>query len=342
MDHTVEWLLEPASPSVRYWTLRELLGKPEDDPQVRAARQAIRESPLMRRIFARQGPQGHWGDPDSPYLPKYKSTYWTVMLLARLGLTREDDRLSRAVEHLFAFQQVDGGFAELGAVGARRKYARLAANREARGKQPPDEAHFVADLVHQMTTSCLTGNVVAALLRLGYGDDRRLWRAVDWLVAVQNADGGWLCPYWKAHIRDRHGCFFGTICALEALAEIPPDQRSPAQERAATRGAEFLLRHRLYRADHHGLRVINPDWLRLGFPWFYRYDVLRGLWVLTRLGYDDPRMADARQEVRRRRTPGGKWVLEVAPVGRLRAAPGRRGQPSKWVTMRALAVERPG
>jgi len=73
--------------------------------------------------------------------------------------------------------------------------------RQSKGKEPPEESAFVADLVHQMTLSCLTGNVVAALLRLGYGDDPRLWQAVDWLVSIQNTDGGWLCPYWKAHIR---------------------------------------------------------------------------------------------------------------------------------------------
>lgn len=32
------------------------------------------------------------------------------------------------------------------------------------------------------------------------------------------------------------------------------------------RGAEFLLTHRLFRADHHNLRVINPQWLKLSFP----------------------------------------------------------------------------
>ena len=187
-----------------------------------------------------------------------------------------------------------------------------------------------------MTLSCLTGNVVAALWRLGYEDDPRVWKALDWLVSIQNADGGWLCPYWKGHIKDTHSCFYGTICALEALAEIPGEVHSPDVKRAAELGAEFLLMHHLYRADHHDFRVIKQSWLKLSFPWFYSYTILRGLWVLTRLGYRDERMDDALAVLRERRTPEGKWVLESTPYGRMQANLEKKGSPSKWVTLYAL------
>jgi hypothetical protein len=348
------WLLEEDNPSVRYLALRHLLERPEDAPEVKAARAAIPRSRVVERIFARQDGGGFWGDPASPYQPKYKASYWTLMVLGHLGLSREDERVQRAVEHIFRFQQPEGacpelvlskveghsrgGFAEFGEEGARREYLYKVQKARERGKEPPEESAFVADLVHQMTLSCLTGNVVAALLRLGYGDDPCLWQAVDWLVSIQNADGGWLCPYWKAHIRDTHSCFYGTICPLEAFAEIPEDKRSPAVKEAAARGAEFLLMHRLYRADHHDFQVINPNWLKLAFPWFYGYNILRGLWVLTRLGYRDERMEDALAVLREKQTPEGKWVLESTPYGRMQANLEKKGQPSKWITLKALWV----
>ena len=61
------WLLEPADPSVRYWTLRDVLGRPADDSDVLAARAAIAEQSLVRELFARQQPAGHWGDATKPY-----------------------------------------------------------------------------------------------------------------------------------------------------------------------------------------------------------------------------------------------------------------------------------
>ena len=36
--------------------------------------------------MARQSPDGFWGDPITPYQPKYKASYWTLMLMAYLGL----------------------------------------------------------------------------------------------------------------------------------------------------------------------------------------------------------------------------------------------------------------
>jgi len=333
------WLLEANNPSVRYLTLRHLLGRGDDDADVREARAAIQQSRAVERIFARQSPDGFWGNPATPYQPKYRSTYWTLMVLGHLGLDGDNERVQRAVEYVFRFQQPEGGFAECGKEEARKKYKKMRERRQARGKEPPEESAFVADLVHQMMTSCLTGNVVAALLRLGYVDDPRLWRAVDWLVRIQNPDGGWLCPYWKAHARDTHSCFYGTICALEAFAEIEEDRRPPAVREAAVRGAEFLLLHHLYRADHHDFQIINPHWLKLSFPWFYRYNILRGLWVLTELGHtDDERMNDALGVLLSKRSEEGKWILESTPAGRIRASFGTVGKPSKWLTLYALMV----
>ena len=334
------WLLEPENPSIRYLALRYLLECAEGGPDVQATRAAIPGSPLARRVFAKQAREGYWGDPANPYLPKYKSTYWTLMLLGHLGLTRDDERVRRAAEYVFRFQQPEGGFAEYGEEGARREYGYVSQRRRARGKEPPAEGPFVADLVHQMTLSCLTGNVVAALLRLGYDGDPRLWQAMDWLVRIQHSDGGWLCPSWKAHVRDKHSCLYGAISALEAFAETPEDKRSPQMQQVIARGAEFLLMHRLYRADHHNWDVINRNWLRLAFPWFYGYSILRGLWVLTRLGYHDGRMADALTVLQEKQTPDGRWLLESTPQGQMQANLEKKGQPSKWLTVMALWVLR--
>jgi hypothetical protein len=104
------------------------------------------------------------------------------------------------------------------------------------------------------------------------------------------------------------------------------------------RAAEFLLMHRLYRSDHRGWKVINARWLRLAFPWFVDYSVLRGLWVLTRLGVQDERMEDALKWLQQARLPDGRWPLESTPYGRMQANLGRKGQPSKWITLKALQV----
>jgi hypothetical protein len=337
-EAVLEWLLEADNPSVRYRTLRDLLGRPPDDPEVAAARAAISHWKPVERIFARQADGGHWGDAESPYLPKYKATYWTVMLLAELGLAAADERAGRAAQTLFRFQRPCGGFAECGEVEARRRWAQAVARREAKGKAPPDEGAFVEDCLHEATLSCLTGNVLTALFRMGFADDPRLARAVDWLLEIQNEDGGWLCPYWKAHVRDRHSCFSGTIAPLDALSELPPDRRSAAIGKATGRAAEFLLRHHLYRADHHGFRVIRPGWLALSLPLSYGFTVLRGLSALRRLEIRDERMGDALRVLLEKRREDGRWLLEGIPAGRMQTTLEKKGVPSKAITLACLCA----
>ena len=47
----IEWLLEKENPSVRYFTLKDLLNKEENDPEPQAAKAAIPTSRLIARIF---------------------------------------------------------------------------------------------------------------------------------------------------------------------------------------------------------------------------------------------------------------------------------------------------
>lgn len=115
--------------------------------------------------------------------------------------------------------------------------------------------------------------MVAALIRLGYENDSRVNKASEWLVKIQNPDGGWLCPYWEAHIKDKHGCFHGTICSLEAFSEVKRERLTEKMKETIKKGAEFLLMHRLFKADHHGYEVINRSWLKLRFTWFSGYNV---------------------------------------------------------------------
>jgi hypothetical protein len=57
-ESIIEWLLESGNPSVRYSTLRELLGRPEDDLAVQTVRATIPNSRVVKRIFSRQTPGG--------------------------------------------------------------------------------------------------------------------------------------------------------------------------------------------------------------------------------------------------------------------------------------------
>ncbi len=336
-ENLLDWLLERENPSVRYLTLRDLLDYKDNDPKVLETKSAISSSDKVSKILRKQNPEGYWEDPDQPYLPKYRSTYWQVMILSQLGLDKNHERVEKACEFISRFQLDNGGFTSNSAETATELYRLKKRQLLKKGKRPPTIGPFVANAIREGELSCLTGNIATALIRLGYRDER-VKNSLNWLMEVQNKDGGWLCPYWKAHVRDVHGCFMGTIPSLDALSQPPPSMKTTETEEAARKGAEFLLMHRLFKADHHGYSIIDDAWLRLGFPYFF-YDILRGLEVVTRLGYArDSRIDDALQVLLNKRDGDGRWLLESTPSGRMHVDLERKGEPSKWVTLRALNV----
>ena len=57
---SVPWLLEndKTQPAIRYYTLRDILGRDENDKEVKAARAAIMTSGPVPVILAAQHPEG--------------------------------------------------------------------------------------------------------------------------------------------------------------------------------------------------------------------------------------------------------------------------------------------
>ncbi|HEX9027719.1 MAG TPA: hypothetical protein VF823_01010, partial [Anaerolineales bacterium] len=166
---TLNWLLERSNPSVRYFTLVDLLGRSPDDPQVRAARAAIMETGPVPRILAKQHEEGYWGKSEDFYLrSKYKGTAWTFILLAELGADGADPRIQRAAEFLIERSQdaLSGGFA----------YRSI---------------HLVAD--SEALLPCLTGNLVWSLQRLGFGDHPAVRKGLEWIATYQRFDDGAGC-----------------------------------------------------------------------------------------------------------------------------------------------------
>src|SRR5512145_1792021 len=94
---SLDWLLEPDPPGVRYLALRDLLDLPDDDPELQAARTtAHREGPIAAVLEA-MDEAGYWCEPGPGYNPKYRSSVWCLILLAQLGAsTAQDERIARA------------------------------------------------------------------------------------------------------------------------------------------------------------------------------------------------------------------------------------------------------
>jgi hypothetical protein len=126
---------------------------------------------------------------------------------------------------------------------------------------------------------------------------------------------------------------------MRALLSVPPEARTPNVQRAIEAGVEFLFSRDPAVADYPYTKRVSSTWFKFGFPLTYWSDVLETTAVLVDLGCgDDPRLAGALQLVLSKQDDQGRWKLENALAGKMWADIEAKGQPSKWVTLRALRV----
>lgn len=316
----VDWLLE-GEPAVQHALRTRLLGQDAASPECRLLRQQAMAAGTIAEILSRQGADGHWGPPGRFYTAKYQGTVWNLLILAELGADGHDERVRRGAEAVLADSRhpASGGFST--------------------GTSKRDGGGLASSVI-----PCLTGNLVFALLRLGYGDDPRVRAAVDWITTYQRFDDaegeaptGW--PYDHLEMCwGRHTCSMGIVKALKGLAEIPAAERSTEVRATLAEGAEWLLKHHVHKRSHNLARLSKPGWKRFGFPRMYQTDVLEILLLLTRLGYDDPRMDEAFALVESKADPAGRWLLEDSFNDRFAVPVEVAGEPSRWVTLAALEV----
>jgi hypothetical protein len=153
------------------------------------------------------------------------------------------------------------------------------------------------------------------------------------------ADGGWNCEQENGSTR---GSFDTSLNVLEGLLQFERSTGADGDVRAAReRGQEYLLERRLLRRLSDG-EIGEPRWLQLAFPSAWRYDVARVLDYFREATLrPDERMAEALDVLKSKRNADGRWPLDRAYHDRLLVDFGEReGEPSRWITLRAMRALR--
>ncbi len=320
-DNPMPWLLEPDAdnPSIRYFVLRDLLGRSQDDPEVCQARADIMTRGPVPIILENQHPAGYWAKPGGGHSPSYQVTVWQIIFLAELGADPSDERVQQGCDYFMGHS--------------------MAANGAFAMNQPP----VPSSVVH-----CLNGDPLYALLRLGHAHDPRVQTALDWQVRAITGEGqiryyksGTVGSNFACAYNQGQPCAWGATKVMKALNAVPQDQRTAVVQRAIEAGVEFLLSCDPAVADYPSTERVSSTWFKFGFPLSYRGDVLETTTVLVEQGYgDDPRLVNALQFILSKQDNQGRWKMEKALNGKMWVDIEEKGKPSKWVTLRALRVLR--
>ena len=253
------------------------------------------------RVLASQDPDGRWGG--GTFFPRGTGTFDTLHLLYLLGI----DPASSEARH---------------AIAPVHQAARWDYDRNLRFWEGEVEP-------------CINGRVVA--IGAYFGQD--VQAIVARLLTEQMADGGWNCEQENGSTR---GSFDTTINVLEGLLEYERAVGGDGDVAAARRrGEEYLLERRLlHRLSDDA--IPQARWAKPGFPYSWNYDVVRALDYFRSSGREpDERMAEALDIMDSKRREDGRWRLEQAYHDGLVVDLGEaEGQPSRWITLRALRIRR--
>jgi hypothetical protein len=324
---SLPWLLESDNPGVRYLALRDLLDLSPEDRELKSARRAAHTEGPIPEILSHMNKEGYWVKPGPGYNPKYSSTVWSIILLAQLGASvNEDKRIEQACKYL-----VDHALAEGGQFTTTES------------KAPSG------------TADCIQGNLVWSLAELGH-DDPRLKTAYEWMARTVTGDGiapmqekdapvryyaGKCGPTFACGANNKLPCAWGGVKVMLAFGNLPPKQRTPVIKKAIGHGVEFFFSVDPATAGYPSGWAPKPsgNWWKFGFPVFYVSDLLQVAEALVGLGYGgDPRLHNAFDIIREKQDREGRWCLEYDYTGKTWLDFGKKKQPNPWVTLRALRV----
>jgi hypothetical protein len=312
VESAISRLLDSDDPSLRLGALVRVLGRDPSSPDVQLLQTDVRNAPRVQRLLSERQADGTI--PRHPYA-KWDGAHWVLSALAELGYPPGDDGLIPMREQVLGWLLSPGLMSKSRLVAGR---ARLCASQE--------------------------GNAIYSLLTLGIADER-VDLLVDRLLKTQWPDGGWNCDRKpEAHVSSFHE----TWLPLRALALYARSTRNRTAREAADRAAEVFLSRSLFKRRSDGT-VMNPKFLQLAYPPYWRYDLLAGLKVMAEAGcIPDARCRDALDLLLTKQLPDGSFpaeakyyrVSEKKVAGRSLVDWGPTGatQGNPFVTLDALAV----
>lgn len=283
-ESAVERLLQSDEPAIRYLTRRDVLGGPADDDESR-----ILDGPKVTALLSGQQPDG--GFPGQA-ARGWRSTLWRMIALVELGIPPDEPRALAAASYLLDWL--------------------LDLPRHRRGPV----------VINGLPRTCAAGEGAALVIgsRLGMTDDPRVRTVAKALLDWQWPDGGWNC---HRNASGRRSTFHESLTAAWGLHEYAQATGDTAADEASHRAVDLFLDHRLFYSTGTGIpntyrpnpppegAVINPRWLKLGYPSYWHYDILAVLLLLARLGRATDRSArEAVDLLEAKRRPDGLWAAD--------------------------------
>jgi hypothetical protein len=276
---------------------------------------------IVEKILGKQDDSFRWGFDEKQarerpeylyYSPNFKSSLWTLLLLADIKAPVELPQVQACLrlisEHFY----------------------------------DPEHGVFRLPGMNHFPIPCLNGNMLYLHHYFESAHSEIICNTIGFFSDYQRFDDGDFktpktYPYGSnTACYGKHSCYSGVTKLLKGISFIPKTKRSQEAQRSIENCIDFVLRHEVCFGSHHKDKFIQRDIEKLTFPNFYRSDFLEILWLLAREDVHDRRMSRALALLRSRMKEGSSWELEKSM--NTIVSIGQKGCANAFITERASEV----
>lgn len=334
----MNWLLGEDNPPVRYLTLRNLLDKPEDDPEVLETAGKLMSCKVTVEILKHAENLLTEKESSGNYYWKYSNKYWQLIFLSQFLADGSDTRIGKLVKDILTHRKWN----------LKSKW------------------------------QCFTAIFLNALVRLGYGEHPVVAEEVENMAVRLVKEKGISCHEMDYSLlpccymaRPKFLLLFGSIpeekrsmnvkAAIRQMvdtlienhvymyvpsirkewrtlvdngpkaSELPKGQTRKSW--IASKREEFLTTHGQYKKDP------KQGWTKFGFPQHYNSDILETVYSLALLNIPmHPNLEPSLKVIRDKMTREGKWLMDRTLNGKMLVDVEEKNSPCKWITYQALYV----
>lgn len=275
---------------------------------------------ILSKIFEQQDSNGCWKMLDvdhkyypvyQHYVPNFKATLWTLVLLADLELDPNDERVKLPLEimknHFFDTKQ---GIYSLG------------------------NDHF--------PIPCLNGNLIYLDACFNQSPSAKSFLAINFFSKNQRFDDGNYNEPRSIYCRNtscygKHTCYWGVVKLLKGLSFVAEKDRTSEVKSLIRQCIDFVLLHRVCFSSRNPEQALAKNIDQLGFPCMYKSNFLEILWLLKREKVCSPKVEDALNLLQSKKQSDGTWLLEKK-VSNMVTSVGAEKRSNPFVSQRANEI----
>lgn len=301
IEGTIKWLTQDDNPSVKYYTLKNILSEKLSEKEIAIHEKNIESSFPVKAILDLQDSQGWWLENKYGFSPYYKNTFWQVYFLSLLGLSKKNEKINQALNILIKnMQSPEGSF--------------------------PSSYKYMGSLI------CFQGITLEMLMRLGYYGFSFTEKLIGFIIDAVYAND-FRCKY-----KNQMKCPWGAIKVLKGLNLISSNHISSGVLATINKAKKFLISHDIVEANYPRKKSRSTQWHLFGFPRGYQSDILELTVTLVDSGCkkQNHNLKNALKYIYSKCDDNGCWKLEHSLNGKMLVDIEKRNRPSKWITYFAL------